>query len=67
MLVDFLDLGEARLADPQRHRMDADSATSSCAWACVVDQITIVMFAVITTVALMVNIFSIGYMKGEPR
>ena len=32
-----------------------------------VDPITITMFAVITTVALMVNIFSIGYMKGEPR
>ncbi len=32
-----------------------------------IDPITIVMFGVITTVALMVNIFSIGYMKGEPR
>jgi NADH-quinone oxidoreductase subunit L len=32
-----------------------------------VDPITIVMFGVITSVALMVNIFSIGYMKGEPR
>ena len=32
-----------------------------------IDQMTIVMFAVITTVSLMVNIFSIGYMKGEPR
>ena len=32
-----------------------------------IDPITITMFAVITTVALMVNIFSIGYMKGEPR
>jgi len=32
-----------------------------------VDPITITMFAVITTVAVMVNIFSIGYMKGEPR
>ncbi|MGE5597104.1 MAG: NADH-quinone oxidoreductase subunit L [Hyphomicrobiales bacterium] len=32
-----------------------------------VDQITIVMFGVVTSVALMVNIFSIGYMKGEPR
>ncbi|MBA4181775.1 MAG: NADH-quinone oxidoreductase subunit L [Anaerolinea sp.] len=32
-----------------------------------VDAITIVMFAVITTVSLMVNIFSVGYMKGEPR
>jgi NADH-quinone oxidoreductase subunit L len=32
-----------------------------------VDPITITMFGVITAVALMVNIFSIGYMKGEPR
>jgi NADH-quinone oxidoreductase subunit L len=32
-----------------------------------IDPITITMFGVITTVALMVNIFSIGYMKGEPR
>jgi NADH-quinone oxidoreductase subunit L len=32
-----------------------------------VDPITIVMLGVITTVALMVNIFSVGYMKGEPR
>ena len=32
-----------------------------------IDPITITMFAVITTVALMVNIFSISYMKGEPR
>jgi NADH-quinone oxidoreductase subunit L len=32
-----------------------------------VDPITIVMFGVITIVALMVNVFSVGYMKGEPR
>jgi NADH-quinone oxidoreductase subunit L len=32
-----------------------------------VDPIAIVMMAVVTSVALMVNIFSIGYMKGEPR
>jgi len=32
-----------------------------------VDGMTITMLGVITTVALMVNIFSIGYMKGEPR
>jgi len=32
-----------------------------------VDPITVVMFGVVTTVALMVNIFSVGYMKGEPR
>ncbi|MGK2964183.1 MAG: NADH-quinone oxidoreductase subunit L [Tepidiformaceae bacterium] len=32
-----------------------------------VDPITITMFGVVTTVALMVNVYSIGYMKGEPR
>ncbi len=32
-----------------------------------VDQITIVMIAVVSFVALMVNVFSIGYMKGEAR
>ncbi len=32
-----------------------------------VDPITIVMLAVVTSVALMVNIFSVAYMKGEPR
>jgi NADH-quinone oxidoreductase subunit L len=32
-----------------------------------VDPITIVMMGVITTVSLMVTVFSIGYMKGEPR
>ncbi len=32
-----------------------------------IDPMTIVMFGVVTTVSLMVNIFSIGYMKGEPR
>jgi NADH-quinone oxidoreductase subunit L len=32
-----------------------------------VDGTTVVMLGVVTTVALMVNIFSIGYMKGEPR
>jgi hypothetical protein len=32
-----------------------------------IDPITILMMGVITAVALMVNIFSIGYMKGEPR
>jgi NADH-quinone oxidoreductase subunit L len=32
-----------------------------------VDPIAIVMLGVVTSVSLMVNIFSIGYMKGEPR
>ena len=32
-----------------------------------IDPMAIVMLGVVTTVALMVNIFSIGYMKNEPR
>ncbi len=32
-----------------------------------IDPITITMFGVITIVSVMVNVFSVGYMKGEPR
>ena len=32
-----------------------------------VDQITIVMLAVVTFVALMVQIYSVGYMHGDPK
>jgi NAD(P)H-quinone oxidoreductase subunit 5 len=32
-----------------------------------VDQMTLVMLVVVTTVALMVNVYSLGYMKGEAR
>ena len=32
-----------------------------------VDAITVVMIAVVTVVALMVMVYSVGYMKGEPR
>ena len=66
VLANFLNLGEA-----------AWPVLNSIEWTAIgdfhlrmgiaVDQITIVMLAVITTVALMVNIFSVGYMKGEPR
>ncbi len=66
VLANFLNLGDA-----------AWPVLNSIEWTAVgdfelnmgiaVDQITIVMLGVITTVALMVNIFSVGYMKGEPR
>ena len=66
VLANFLNLGEA-----------AWPVLNSIEWTAVgdfelrmgiaVDPITIVMLGVVTTVALMVNIFSIGYMKGEPR
>ncbi|HEY4668354.1 MAG TPA: NADH-quinone oxidoreductase subunit L, partial [Tepidiformaceae bacterium] len=66
LLPDYLGVGDG-----------ASAVTRDIAWTEVgdfalrmgiaVDPITIVMFAVITTVSLMVNIFSVGYMKGEPR
>ena len=66
VLANFLNLGES-----------AWPVLNSIEWTAIgdfhlrmgiaVDPITIVMLAVITTVALMVNIFSVGYMKGEPR
>ncbi|MEX2081575.1 MAG: NADH-quinone oxidoreductase subunit L, partial [Dehalococcoidia bacterium] len=68
VLADYLDQPGAELA----------AIASDLSWSKVggeielrmgvyVDQITIVMLGVVTTVALMVNIYSIGYMKGEPR
>ena len=66
VLANFLNLGES-----------AWPVLNSIEWTTIgdfhlrmgiaVDSITIVMLAVITTVGLMVNIFSVGYMKGEPR
>jgi len=69
ILPDFLDVFDA-----EAHVV---AVTSSIHWSSIgsfdlrmgtyVDPITVVMFVVVTSVALMVNIFSIGYMKGEPR
>ena len=66
VLVDFLGTGDG-----------LGPITNSMSWTEIggfqldmgifVDPITIVMLGVITAVALMVNIFSVGYMKGEPR
>ncbi|MEX1104151.1 MAG: NADH-quinone oxidoreductase subunit L, partial [Dehalococcoidia bacterium] len=69
VLVDFLDFFDAEESQL--------AILESIAWREVVDfhlrmgiyidPITIVMFGVVTSVSLMVNIFSVGYMKGEPR
>ncbi len=45
----------------------SDVGDFSLRFGIAVDPITIVMLGVVTSVALMVNIFSIGYMKGEAR
>ena len=36
-------------------------------WAMIIDPITIVMLGLVTFVALLVQIYSLGYMRGEPR
>ncbi len=66
VLVDFLSTGDG--LGPFTAATDWTRIGSfSFPMGIYVDPITIVMLAVITTVALMVNVFSVGYMKGEPR
>jgi NADH-quinone oxidoreductase subunit L len=66
VLYNFLHVGEANWPVTRDIKW-SDIGSFHLRMGIVVDQITIVMFGVVTTVALMVNIFSIGYMKGEPR
>ncbi|HEY5476199.1 MAG TPA: NADH-quinone oxidoreductase subunit L [Tepidiformaceae bacterium] len=66
VLHNFLNAGEANWPMTRDIRW-SDIGAFHLRMGIAVDQITIVMFGVVTTVALMVNIFSIGYMKGEPR
>ena len=66
VLANFLNLGEG--AWPVLNSIEWTTIGDfNLRMGIAVDQITIVMLAVITTVGLMVNIFSVGYMKGEPR
>ncbi len=66
VLASFLGLGDA--AWPVLNSIEWTAIGSfELRMGIAVDQITIVMLAVITTVAFMVNVFSVGYMKGEPR
>ncbi len=69
VLVDFLDFFDAEEARTFIHEDMAWSEVGdfSLRMGIYIDPITIVMFGVVTSVALMVNIFSVGYMKGEPR
>ena len=64
VLADFLDGGSL----PVVHDMAwTEIGEFELRMGIFVDQITIVMLGVVTFVSLMVNIFSIGYMKGEAR
>ncbi len=64
--LDFFDAEAGRLAIAESIKW-SDIGEFNLRMGTYVDPITVTMFGVITTVALMVNIFSIGYMKGEPR
>jgi NADH-quinone oxidoreductase subunit L len=66
VLVDFLDT-PGKLGPVVSDIQWSDIGDFHLRMGIYVDPITITMFGVITTVALMVNIFSVGYMKGEPR
>ena len=48
-----------------RKWFDAGSVTFT--WGMIIDPLTIVMLGLVTFVALMVQIYSLGYMKGDPR
>jgi NADH-quinone oxidoreductase subunit L len=66
VLADFLDAGDSLgpfLNDIEWTRI----GDFELRMGIFIDPMTIVMLAVITSVSLMVNIFSVGYMKGEPR
>ena len=66
VLIDFLDTPGS--LGPVTHSIDwTEIGNFKLTQGIFVDPITIVMLGVVTTVALMVNIFSLGYMKGEPR
>jgi NADH-quinone oxidoreductase subunit L len=66
VVVDFLDAGQG--AWPILNSVEwTEIGNFELRLGIAVDQITIVMLGVVTTVALMVNIYSIGYMKNEPR
>ncbi|MFN8617583.1 MAG: NADH-quinone oxidoreductase subunit L [Dehalococcoidia bacterium] len=66
VLVDFLDT-PGKLGPVVSDIQWSDIGDFHLRMGIYIDPITITMFGVITTVALMVNIFSVGYMKGEPR
>jgi NADH-quinone oxidoreductase subunit L len=66
VLHDFLHVGQTHWPIVKTIKW-SDVGTFRLRMGTYVDPITIVMFGVVTTVSLMVNIFSIGYMKGEPR
>ena len=65
--VDLIDQG-ATGADPftSSHKW-FDAGGIQFTWGMIIDPLTIVMLGLVTFVALMIQIYSLSYMKGEPR
>jgi NADH-quinone oxidoreductase subunit L len=68
ILVDLLDVVEVEGALPVRSGWDwIEYAGFNLRLGFMVDQITIVMLVVVSFVSLMVQVYSVGYMKGDPH
>ena len=63
--IDRIDQGATGLDVFTQKWFQAGSATLT--WGIIVDPLTVVMLGLVTFVALMVQVYSIGYMKGDPR
>ena len=63
--IDRIDQGATGLDVFTQKWFQAGSTTLT--WGIIVDPLTIVMLGLVTFVALMVQVYSIGYMKGDPR
>ncbi|MCZ6866516.1 MAG: NADH-quinone oxidoreductase subunit L [Chloroflexi bacterium] len=63
--IDRVDQGATGVDFFSRKWFDAGSVTLR--WGMIIDPLTIVMLGLVTFVALMVQIYSLGYMKGDPR
>ena len=63
--IDRIDQGGTGLDVFTQKWFQAGSATLT--WGIIVDPLTVVMLGLVTFVAMMIQIYSIGYMKGDPR
>ena len=63
--IDRIDQGATGLDVFTQKWFQAGSTTLT--WGIIVDPLTVVMLGLVTFVAMMIQIYSIGYMKGDPR
>ena len=63
--MDRIDQGATGVDIFSHKWFDAGSVTLT--WGIIVDPLTVVMLGLVTFVALMVQVYSLGYMKGDPR